>query len=91
VRCSRELVDLRYLDYEAKGFSLANCPTCTAFAPTGPGDMLWEPLRDFLASLEMSTVIERLEARSLWFDPADAALAALRAHSVDAFTGFEAG
>lgn len=85
---SRELVDLRYIDYESKGFSIINCPACMAFAPTGPQDMLWGALRDFLGDLEMTTVIDRLEAGILWRDPSARALAVVKDHSVDAFEGY---
>jgi len=71
VKVFRELVDLRYLDYESKGFSIFNCPSCMAFKPTGPQDMLWGPLRDFLASLEMVTIIERLQTGALWTPDSD--------------------
>lgn len=86
---ARELTDLRYLDYESKGFSIANCPTCMEFTPTKPSDMLWGALTDFLFDLEMTTVIERLQDLSLWSGGATAEdLVAQRDQSADAFSDY---
>ena len=87
---TRELVDLRYLDYESKGFSIANCPSCMAFSPTKPGDMLWGPLHDFLDGLEMTKAIERLEAGTLWVDPDADVLVAQRDQFEAVFSDYTA-
>ena len=62
-RLSRDLVDLRGLNYAHQGLIVGNVP---AFAPTNPTSALYEPLMAFLDRYQMTSVSTRVQSGTLW-------------------------